>query len=137
MYNSYTIVLLLMYGSKEGPRDPDLDYFETKICCQKEALPGELKLEPENTAAHIFEVESPGIYIRIHALYQLCIVEMEKTRLTQPIGLRPTTEPFFEMLQSFQKRRLATPRALIPIGGFAAYSMSCSTYSSLCFHILS
>jgi hypothetical protein len=137
MYNSYTIVLLLMCGSKEGPQNLDLDYFETEMRCQKEALPEELQLEPENTAAHVFEVESPGIYIRIHALYQLCIVEMERTRPTQPAVLRPMTESFSEMLKSFQERQLATPRALIPIGGFATYSISCSTYSSLCFHILS
>jgi hypothetical protein len=137
MYNLYTIVLLLMCGSKEGPQNLDLDYFETEMRCQKEALPEELQLEPENTAAHLFEVESPGIYIRIHALYQLCIVEMERTRPTQPVVLRPMTEPFSEMLKSFQERQLATPRALIPIGGFAAYRISCSTYSSLYFHILS
>jgi hypothetical protein len=131
MYSSYTIVLLLMCGSTEGPRDPDLDHFE------KEALPEELQLGPENTAAHLFEVESPGIYIRIHALYQLYIVEIERTRPTQPVVLRPMTEPFFKMLKTFQERQLATPRALIPIRGFAAYSISCSTYSSLFFHILS
>jgi hypothetical protein len=126
-----------MCGSKEGPQNLDLDYFETKMRCQKEALPEELQLQPENTAAHLFEVESPGIYIRIHALYQLCIVEMERTRPTQPAVLRLMTEPFSGMLKSFQERQLVTPRALIPIGGFAAYSISCSTYSSLCFHILS
>jgi hypothetical protein len=115
-----------MCGSEEGPRNLDLDYFETKLRCQKEALPEELQLEPENTAAYLFEVESPGIYIRIHALYQLCIVKMERTRPTQPVVLRPMTEPFFEMLKSFQEYQLATPRALIPIGGFAAYSMSYS-----------
>jgi hypothetical protein len=129
----FTIVLLLMCGRKKGPRDLGLDYLETKMRCQKEALPEELQLEAENTAAHLFEVESPRIYIRIHALYQLCIVEMERTWPTQPVVLRPMTEPFFEMLKSFQERQLATPRALIPIGGFAAYSMICSTYTSLCF----
>jgi hypothetical protein len=136
MYNSYTIVHLLMCGSKEGPRDLYLDYFATKLRCQKEALPEELQLDPENTTSHLFNVKSPRIYIRLHALYLLCIVGMERTRPTQPVVLRPMTEPFFKMLQSFQERQLATPHALIPIGGFAAYSMSCSTYSSLCFHIL-
>jgi hypothetical protein len=131
MYNSYTIVFLLMCGSKERLRDPDLDRFE------KEVLPEELQLRPENTVTHLYEVESPRIYIRIHALYQLCIVEIERTRPTQLVVLRPMTEPFFEMLKSFQERQLATPRALVPIAGFAAYSMSCSTYFSLCFHMSS
>jgi hypothetical protein len=125
-----------MCGSKGGPRDLDLDYFATRLRSQKEALPEELQLDPENTTSHLFNVESPRIYIRLHALYQLCILKMKRTRPTQPVVPRPMTEPFFEMLKSFQERQLATPRALIPIGGFAAYSMSCSTYSSLCFHIL-
>jgi hypothetical protein len=136
MYNSYTIVHILMCGSKEGPRDLDPNYFETKMRCQKEALPEELQLKPENTATHLFNLESPRIYIRLHALHQLCIVGRQRTRPTQPVVLRPMTEPFFEMLKSFQECQLATPRALIPIGGFAAYSISCSTYSSLFFRIL-
>lgn len=39
-----------MCGSKEGPQNLNLDYFETEMRCQKEALPEKLQLEPENTA---------------------------------------------------------------------------------------
>ena len=98
MYNSYTIVLLLMCGSKERPRDLDLDRFES---LQKKALPEELQLRHENTGTHLFEVESLRIYIRIHALYQLCIVKMEKAWPAQLVVLRLKTEPFFKMLKSF------------------------------------
>jgi hypothetical protein len=135
MYSSYTVVLLLTCGSNEDPRFSDLDDLEFKLRRLREALPEELQLLAENTATHVFEVESPGIYIRIHALYQICIVEMARALPTQPFLL--SQNPFFEMLHSFHESFLGASRARIPVAGFAAYSVSRSTYFSLRFHLLS
>ena len=135
MYNSYTIVLSLMYGSKKEHRDSDLDRFETRLRYQQEALPKELQLQSENTDAHLFDVESSGLYIRLHALYQVCMVEMGKMSSKQPVAL--CHEPFLGMLKSFHESQTGAPRARISVAGSAAYSASRSTCSSLRFHMLS
>jgi hypothetical protein len=130
MYNSYTMVLSLMCGSRRGPRDIDLDGFETKLRCQQEALPKDLQLLSENTSTHHFEVESSGLYIRLHALYHVCMLEMGEMSSKQPVAL--CHEPFFEMLKSFHESQMGAPRARVFVAGFAAYSISRSTYSPLC-----
>jgi hypothetical protein len=123
-----------MCGSKEGPRDLGLDHFETKMRCQKKALPEELQLEPENTATHLF-YESCGIYVRLHALYQVCMAEMGRKSSKQLVA--QCCDPFFEMLKSFLESQTGAPRARIAVAGFAAYSISRSTRSSLRFHMSS